>query len=170
MPATAPGSLTIPPGVAAWMDTVMYVFVGLVVLWIVLKAIGFALRRSYNLTPVATAPGKGVTPDFLTVDHDARKQMIDRGRAFDEQAKSSGLGKAMTAANVGVVLSGLLSFLSAAFLAFGRIKELDETWKDLSVGDRFVAIVQSHPIGFTIAFAMTIAALTRLVMTVRTAK
>ncbi|RPJ80754.1 MAG: hypothetical protein EHM13_11525, partial [Acidobacteria bacterium] len=55
----------IPPGVAVWVDRLMLVFLGLFVLWVVLKAIGFAMRRSYNLTPVATASSRDIRPDFL---------------------------------------------------------------------------------------------------------
>ncbi len=159
----------IPAAVAGWVDTVMLIFLGLFVLWVVLKVIGYAMRRSYNLTPVATAGSKDIKPDFLKVDHAAQKQMIERGREFDRTA-SPALAKALTATNIGVLLSGCVSFVSAAFLAFGRIQDLDTTWRDLSAKDRFAAIIQSHPYGFGIALIMIVAALARLLMTLRRAK
>jgi hypothetical protein len=159
----------VPPATAVWIDRVMWVFVALLVLWVVLKLIGYAMRRSYNLTPVGTAGSRNVKPDFLAVDHAGRKQMIERGREFD-RVESSGLAKALTVTNVGVVASGLVSFVSAAFLAFGRIEELDTTWRNLSAKDRFVAIVQSHPVGFALALVMIVAAFARLAMTFRTSR
>jgi hypothetical protein len=71
---------------------------------------------------------------------------------------------------MGMIASGLVTFASAVFLAVGRIEEFDKTWQNLSAKDKFVAIVQSHPVGFAIALAMIVAALFRLTMTLRRAK
>ncbi len=163
------GEIRVPPSAAVWIDRLMLVFLGLFVVWVVLKLIGFAMRRSYNLTPAATAGSRDIKPDFLQVDHAAQKQMIERGREFDRGAAPS-VVKAASLTNWGVVVSGLVSFVSAAFLAFGRIEELDKTWQDVSARDRFAAIIGSHPIGFTLALAMIVAALVRLTMTFRKAK
>ena len=161
-------AVQVPPAVAWWIDRAILVFLGLCILWIVLKVIGFALRRSYNLTPVATAGSKDIRPDFLKVDHAAQKQMIERGSAFGGSAAT--VAHATRWATFGVVASGVISFVSAAFLAFGRIEELDSTWRSLSAKDKFVAIVQSHPYGFAIATGMVLAALIRLTITLRKAK
>ena len=83
----------------------MLVFLGLFVLWVVLKAMGFAYRRWYNLTPVATAGSKDIRPDFLKVNHAAQKQMLDRGRGFGEPVALR-LEKAAWLTNVGVNLIG----------------------------------------------------------------
>ncbi|MGE5359743.1 MAG: hypothetical protein ACM3NQ_12065 [Bacteroidales bacterium] len=157
----------VPPAAAAWIDWVMLIFLGLFILWAVLKAIGFALRRSYNLTPVATASTKDIRLDFLTLDRAAQKQMVERGREFD-RATTPGVVRAARVTNWGVVVSGIVTLVSAAFLALGRIEEFDTTWQKLSAQDKFVAIVQSHPVGFAIAAAMIAAALYRLMKTVRT--
>jgi hypothetical protein len=167
MPVNDVGAIRLPPSVAAWTDTAIYVFLGLVAVWIVLKVIGFALRRSYNLTPAATAHSKNVRPDFLKVDHAAQEQMVERARAFGQPAA---VATTATVASWGVVLSGLITFMSAAFLSLGRIEELDATWRNLSAKDRFVAIVQSHPYGFGIAVAMMLAALVRLITIFRKTK
>ena len=161
--------IAIPPGAAAWIDLVILVFVGLLILWAVLKVAGFLVRRSYNLTPAATAASRDIRPDFLTIDRAAQKEMIERGRVFDRTWPAA-LDKAVTATRIGVLASGVLSFASAAFLAFGRIEELDATWRNLSVQDRFLSIVESHPVGFALALAMIGAALGRLMMTVRPAR
>lgn len=163
------GDVRIPPVAAAWIDGVLLVFAGLLILWAVLKVVGFFVRRSYNLTPVATAGSRDLRPDFLKVDRAARKGMVERGRAFDTPA-SPNLARATRFTGAGVLVSGLVSFVSAAFLAFGRIEELDATWRNLSVQDRFAAIVQSHPVGFGIALAMVLAALARVVMGFRAAR
>ena len=169
MSVTSLAGIRVPPATAAWIDMVVLVFLGLFVLWIVLKAIGFAYRRSYNLTPVATAGSKDIRPDFLKVDHDKQKQLLERGREFGQPAAPH-IEKAARLTNCAMVASGLVTFVSAAFLAFGRIEELDATWQNLSAKDKFTAIVGSHPIGFAIALAMIGAALIRLTMTLRRAK
>jgi hypothetical protein len=161
--------IQVPPATAAWIDKVMFVFLGLFVLWVVLKAIGFFYRRSYNLTPVATAGSKNIRPDFLKVDHAAQKQMLDRGSDFGVPAVPH-LERAVSLTSMGMIASGLVTFASAVFLAVGRIEEFDKTWQNLSAKDKFVAIVQSHPVGFAIALAMIVAALFRLTMTLRRAK
>ncbi len=166
MSVTDLARIQVPPATAAWIDTLMLVFLGLFVLWVVLKVIGFAYRRSYNLTPVATAASKDIRPDFLEVDHDKQKRLVDRGREFGRPA-AAGVTTAARVTRYGVLASGLVTFVSAAFLAAGRIEELDATWRNLSAKDRFVAIVQSHPVGFTIALAMIVAALVRFTMTLR---
>ncbi len=163
------GRIQIPPPVAAWINTIVLIFLGLLILWIVLKVVGFALRRSYNLTPVATAHSKDIRPDFLEVDHAAQKQMIERGREFD-RTRTVSVTRAASMASIGVIASGAISLVSAAFLAFGRVEELDATWQRLSTKERFIAIVQSHPIGFTIALAIVVAATARFVMTLRRPK
>jgi hypothetical protein len=169
MPVSDLARIQIPAPVAAWVNTILLVFAGLLILWIVLKVIGFALRRSYNLTPVATARSEDVRPDFLEVDHAAQKQMIERGHEFD-RARTAGVARAASMASIGVIASGAISLVSAAFLAFGRVEELDATWQRLSTKDRFIAIVQSHPVGFTIALAIVLAATARFVMTLRRSK
>jgi len=160
--------IQVPPTTAAWIDRLMLVFLGLFILWIVLKAIGFAYRRSYNLTPVATAGSRDVRPDFLKVDREAQKRMVESGRGFDQPAPR--LQTAVSLTRVGMVASGVVTLVSAGFLAFGRIEELDATWRTLSATDRFVAIVESHPVGFVIALAMIVAALVRFTMTLRRAQ
>lgn len=169
MSVTELGGVQVPPGVAVWIDRAVYLFLGLFVLWVVLKAVGFAMRRAYNLTPVATAKSKDVRPDFLKVDHAAQKEMLERGREFDRQ-QARGLETATSAAGFGMVASGFVTFVSAAFLAFGRVEDLDSTWRTISAKDKLTAIVQSHPMGFAIAFAMVVAAGWRYVASLRKAR
>ena len=169
MSVTDLGVVSVPPEAAVWIDRVVLVFIALLIIWIVLKATGYFMRRAYNLTPVATAGGNGISPDFLAVDHVAQKQMIERGRAFDA-ADTSGFNRAVRLANFGMLASGCVSIASAAFLAFARIEEFDRTWRNLSAPDRFVAIIESHPFGFAIALAMIVAAMVRLTLALRTAK
>jgi len=125
------------------------------------------MRRSYNLTPAATAHSSNVKPDFLKVDHAAQEQMVERARAFDQPAV---VEKSAAVAGFGVVASSVITFVSTAFLALGRVEDLDKTWNDLSSKDRLVAMVQAHPYGFGIALAMMAAALVRLAMVFRKGK
>jgi hypothetical protein len=169
MPTVNLAQIQLPPAVAGWIDRFLYLFLGLVLRWVVLKVIGFSMRRAYNLTPAGTAKSKNLKPDFLKVDHRERERLIDRGRQFDE-AQEVPVKKALNAAGFGVIASGLVSFVSAAFFALGRIEDYDEIWRNLSARERFVAIVQSHPFGFAVALLIIIGGLIRLVPVLRRAK
>lgn len=160
------GEIQIPPAAAVWIDRIVYIFLGLVLLWIVLKVIGFFMRRAYNLTPAGTAKSKNLKPDFLKVDHAQRQELIDRGRQFDI-AYEPPVEKVATAARFGVIFSALISFGTAAFFAFGRIEDYDQTWRKLTSFDKFGAILQSHPIGFIIAILIIIGGVIQLLMTLR---
>jgi hypothetical protein len=160
------GGIQVPPGMAAWIDRIVYIFLGLLFLWIILKAIGFFMRRAYNLTPAATAKSKNLQPDFLKVDHAQRQELIDRGRQFD-LAYEPPVEKAATAARFGVIFSALISFGTAAFFALGRVADYDQTWQNLTAFNKFGAILKSHPVGFIIALLIIIGGVVQLAMTLR---
>ncbi len=169
MPVTQLAGIQVPPAAAAWIDLAMLVFLGLFGLWIVLWVIGVAYRRSYNLTPVATAPSRDIKPDFLEIDRKKQKEMLERGAEFGRRPPP-GLTTAERVTRIGVIASGVITFVTAVFFAFGSVEELDRVWRNLSAKDRFVAIVQAHPFGFAIALAMILAASVRFTLTLRTAK
>jgi hypothetical protein len=156
----------LPQSVAAWTDRILYIFIGLVLLWIILKIIGYCMRRAYNLTAAATSKSKNVKPDFLKVDHAQRQDLIDRGRQFDTIYEPP-VEKVATAARFGVVFSALISFGTAAFFAIGRVEDYDQTWRKLTAFDKFSAILRSHPVGFIIAILIIIGGVIQLVMTLR---
>jgi hypothetical protein len=163
------GEIQLPPAVAAWIDRAVYILLGLVLLWIVLKIIGFFMRRAYNLTAAETARSKNLKPDFLKVDHAQREELIERGRQFD-LAHEPPVEKAATAARFGIILTALISFGSAAFFALGRIEDYDQTWHKLTAIKKFGAILKSHPVGFIIAILIVIGGLAQLIMTLRKKK
>jgi len=168
-PNNLPTSLSeihLPPGVAAWTDRILYIFIGLVVLWIILKIIGYFMRRAYNLTVAATNKSKNLKPDFLKVDHAQRQAQIDRGKQFDV-ANEPPVEKVATAARFGVIFTALISFGSAAFFALSRVEDYDQAWKKLAATDKFAAILKSHPTGFIIVSLVIIAGIIQLVMTLR---
>jgi hypothetical protein len=160
------GEIQVPPSAAAWIDRIVYIFLGLLILWIILKAIGFFMRRAYNLTPAATAKSKNLQPDFLKVDHAQRQELIDRGRQFDI-AYEPPVEKVATTARFGVILSALISFSTAAFFALNRVPEYEQAWQNLTAFHKFGAILKSHPIGFIIALLIVIGGVIQLVMTLR---
>jgi hypothetical protein len=168
-PSNLPGSLgeiQLPPNIAAWTDRLLYLCIGLILLWIILKIIGYFMRRSYNLTVTATAHSKNVKPDFLKVDHGQRQELIDRGKQFDV-AYEPPVEKAATAARFGVLFTAFVSFGSAAFFALGRVEDYDETWRKLTAFGKFGAILKSHPVGFVIAVLIVVGGLVQLVLTLR---
>jgi hypothetical protein len=171
-PSNLPRSLSeiqLPPAVAAWTDRIVYILLGLALLWIILKIIGFFMRRAYNLTAAETTRSKNLKPDFLKVDHAQREELIERGKEFD-LAHEQPVEKAATAARFGVILSALITFGSAAFFALGRIEDYDQTWQKLTTINKFGAIIKSHPVGFIVAILIIIGGLTHLVMTMRNKK
>jgi hypothetical protein len=157
----------VPPGVAIWINRLLFLSLGLLVLWLVLEVLAFFMRRAYNLTPAESTSSKNLRPDFLKVDHKAREEMIERGKEFTAAPQSGGVAAAASTASLGAIGSGLLTFVSATFFAFGRVEELDKTWKDLSGWDRLTTIVQSHPVGFAFAGLLVVGAGFRLVKTIR---
>ena len=162
-------AIQLPPAIAGWTDRVVYIFLGLVLLWIVLKTIGFLMRRAYNLKPAETTGSKNLKPDFLKVDHAQRETLIERGKQFDIAIEPP-VVKAATAARFGVILTAFISFGSAAFFALGRVEEYDQTWHKLTAVDKFTAILKSHPIGFIAAILIIIGGMIQLILTVRKKK
>jgi hypothetical protein len=156
----------VPPSVAAWTDRILYIFIGLVLLWIILKIIGYFMRRAYNLTAAETTKSKNLKPDFLKVDHAQRQELIDRGKQFD-LANEPPVERVASAARFGAIFTALISFGSAAFFALGRVEDYDQTWHKLAATDKFAAILKSHPTGFIIVILVIIAGVIQLVMTVR---
>jgi hypothetical protein len=168
-PSNLPKSLSeiqLPPAIAAWTGWFIYIFIGLVLLWIILKILGYFMRRAYNLTVAATKKSKNLQPDFLKVDQGQRQELIDRGKQFD-LAHETPVEKVATATRFGVIFTALISFGSAVFFAFGRVEDYDQTWQKLAATRRFSAIIQAHPIGFIIAILIVIGGLVQLVMTLR---
>jgi hypothetical protein len=161
--------IQLPPAVAAWTDRIVYILLGLVFLWIVLKIIGFFMRRAYNLTAAETARSKNLKPDFLKVDHAQREDLIERGKQFD-LVNAPPVEKAATAARFGIILSAFITFSSAAFFALGRIEDYDQTWRKLTAIDKFWAILKSHPVGFIVAVLIIIGGLAQLILTLRKKK
>ncbi len=171
-PSNLPKSFSeiqLPPGITAWIDLFLYIFLGLVLLWIVLKIIGYFMRRAYNLTVAATTSSKNLKPDFLKVDHAQRQELIDRGKQFD-LAHELPVEKVTTAARLGVIFTAFISFASAAFFALGRVEDYDQTWHKLAAGRKFTLILRSHPIGFIIAIVIVVAGIIQLVMTLHQKK
>lgn len=166
-PGNLPKSLSeLPPAVAAWTSLIFYIFIGLVLLWIVLKIIGFFYRRAYNLTPAATTGSKNLKPDFLKVDHAQRETLIAKGQQFDA-AYNPPIVKATTAVQFGVIFTALVSFGSTVFFALSKIEDTDGTWQKLTAGHKFGAIVQSHPVGFVITLVIILGGLVQLIITLR---
>jgi hypothetical protein len=129
-------------------------------------------RRAANLTPV-TAPrrNKDAQPEFLNVDHKARKAAIERGEAFERQldireAEEARMAErvALGAATSGRRLAKLAALLMSIFTlgtmivgSIGNIGRMGEYMQQLSAPDRIVEVVRNHPIG-SLVLALVIAA------------
>jgi hypothetical protein len=148
-------NIQIPEQISNLIALLLWVMVGLAVLWVVLSVLRYMHRRAYNLTPAETAHAKNIKPDFLTVDHAKRDKAMAGGAAFD--AVRAGVpedGKVATSSKItrlAVFGAALVSFLTAAAAALLKVETIQEFYDKLGSWDRFVAILSTYKIGFAIA-------------------
>lgn len=126
-----------------------------VISWVVLSFIGWRYRRAYNLIIAESVRSLAIKPDFLTVDHAARKQALDRAQAFDQrQSPPAALVAVSRAASItrrAGVTAAILSFIVAIYALLPQIVTIQRTYERLSSWERFVEVFQRYPAGFVIA-------------------
>ena len=169
-----PHELQIPAAVADWMASLLWMLIVLALGWAALAALLHGKRRAYNLSPVETAGGKDIRPDFLKVDQAARQRQIDRGEAFSaggdglpEAAPRSTYDRALSLTRVAGIFVALSSFVMAVIFAFVRIEFIEATWQKYSAIERLAAILQQYPVGFGVAIVVIVNAFVRLILTLR---
>src|SRR5687768_3481576 len=89
----------IPPEAWPLVDRLIPITVAVAAIWLALSIFVYWRRRAANLTPV-TAPrrNKDAQPDFLNVDHKARREAIERGEAFERELEEREAEEARIAA------------------------------------------------------------------------
>lgn len=162
----------IPPDAWPLIDRLFEITVAVAAIWLALSLFVYWRRRAANLTPV-TAPGKNkaAQPDFLNVDHEARKAAIERGEAFErqleareaEEARSAervALGTATTGRRLAKIASLVMSLFTLGAVivgSIGNVGRMGEYMQQLSAPERIIEVIRSHPIG-TAVLVLVIAA------------
>jgi hypothetical protein len=160
----------LPDLVSTWLGTLYFILVVTVAVWVICKIGSYLYRRAYNLSAVESADGKVAKPDFLKVDHDARRAQINRGEAFETEVvanarkKEEKLSGFASISRVAATLVAVLSSLSAIIFAFMRF---EEAWRRLSAWDRLVAIVEAYPLGIALALGVILFVIVKMTMAAR---
>jgi len=162
----------VPPEAWPLVDRLIPITVGVAAIWLALSIFVYWRRRAANLTPVtAPRPNKDAQPDFLNVDHKARREAIERGEAFEKQlqereaeearlAAMAGLGAATSVGRFARVASLVMSVFTLAMMIVGallNIGKMGELMQNYSSAERIAAVVRNHPIG-TAVIVIVIAA------------
>lgn len=142
----------------------------LAIIWLVSGVIGYMQRRAYNLTPAESGGSGKITPDFLTVDHAARQQTIERGKAFDAMLAPPPVAATVaTAINYSRILALILSvasFIAAIAGAVQKIEPIQAAFESWSSWDRLIDIIARNKLGFVIAFIVILANLVLFVRSI----
>jgi hypothetical protein len=103
--------------------------------------------------------------DFLKVDKKTRAEALERGEAFDKELERREREAARAEAHrkrgpvtLGQHLARFVSFFMSLFtlatMIFGaifQVTRMGEMMKEYSTAERIIAVIQSHPISFTVA-------------------
>lgn len=156
----------IPPDAWPWIDLLFNVTLAVVGIWLAVTVFVMWRRSASNLTPVNSVDrNKRAQPDFLKVDEAARREAAERGEAFDkeldkrdEEEAHNLRRQARRGRSAGQRLAGLVSLFMAAFTLVSMIVSvvwqigfMGRILEQYSAGDRLLMVVQSHPIGVTVA-------------------
>ncbi len=152
----------IPPDAWPFLDRLFEITIIAAAIWLALAVFVYWRRRAANLTPV-TAPGKSKSaqPDFLNVDHKARREAIDRGEAFERQldvreaeeaktAAAAALKPAMTGRRIAKIVTFLMSIFTMGTAVIGSIMDVSRMssyMAELSAPERVLAVIRAHPVG-----------------------
>ena len=160
----------------AWplVDRLIQITVAVSAIWLALSIFVYWRRRAANLTPVtAPRPNKKAQPDFLNVDHQARREAIARGEAFEEKlqereaeearlAALAALGTATSAGRLARLASLVMSVFTLTMMVLGammNIGKMGELMQQYSTGEKIAAVVRNHPIGTAVLVLVIFAAL-----------
>lgn len=156
----------IPPEAWPLIDLMFNITMVMVAAWLAITVFVWWRRSASNLTPVnAASKNQAAQPDFLNVDHKARGEALAKGDAFGKALEKRERAEAAAAARAGRStrsaaqrIAGLLSFFMSLFtlstMVFGaiwQISRMGQMMREYSTLERLFAVVQNHPISFTVA-------------------
>jgi hypothetical protein len=148
------------PDLPEWLYTLLWINVAVAVVWVTLMVVVHLRRQASNLTPVnAPHARKSAAPDFLKVDHKARKAQIARGEAYDDQLTQreeaeEEAGRAVKQVTLLSRLAGVATFLVSIFslvaTAVGVLTQVDRIGGTMSQVDQLGVVIQKYPIQFAV--------------------
>lgn len=154
----------IPPDAWPLIDLMFNITMVVVAVWLAITVFVWWRRSASNLTPVnAAGKNEAAQPDFLKVDHKARGEAQAKGDAFGkaldkreraEAAARAGRPQRSAAQKIAGLLSFLMSLFTLATMIFGaiwQISRMGQMMREYSTLERLFAVVQNHPISFTVA-------------------
>jgi len=156
----------IPPEAWPLIDLLFNLTMASIGIWLAITVFIWWRRSASNLTPVnAAGKNNNAQPDFLNVDKKARTEALERGESFDKEIERREREAARTAAREGRspatisqrmarFLSFFMSLFTLATMIFGaifQVTRMGQMMKEYSTLERIIAVVQNHPISFTIA-------------------
>lgn len=162
----------IPPDAWPLIDRMFEITVIAAAIWLALSLFVWWRRKAANLTVVSSADkSKSAQPDFLNVDHKARREAIERGEAFERQLDAREAEEARTAAlaslkpattgrRIAQLVTLLMSLFTMATAVIGSIMDvsrMSEYMQRLSAPERIMAVIEANPIG-TIVVVLVVAA------------
>lgn len=162
----------VPPDAWPMIDRMFDITIIAAAIWLALTIFVYWKRRAANLTPVTAARrSKKAQPEFLKVDHKARRAAIERGQAFErsleqreeEEARAAALAALKPAARAGRVakiaalITSVFTLIAMIFGTILNVGKMGELMQQYSTTQRLAAIIQNHPVGTTVA-AVVIAA------------
>ena len=163
----------VPPDAWPLIDRLIQITVVVAAIWLALSVFVWWRRRAANLTPVTAARrSKSAQPEFLKVDHDARRAAIERGEAFERQleireaeearAAMAALAPATTAgrlARIAALVMSLFTLVSIVIGAMLNIGRMGELMQQYSSAERIAAVIRNHPVGTAVLVLVILAAL-----------
>ncbi len=156
----------IPPEAWPLIETMLNITLITAAIWLALTVFVWWRRNASNLTPVhAAGKNKSADPDFLSVDNKAREAAKAKGEAFEkdlarqerEAERAAARGErppASATRRIAGFVSFLMSLFTLATMIFGaiwQISRMGQLMQEYSTTERILAVVQNHPVSFTVA-------------------
>ncbi len=156
----------IPPEAWPLIDLLFNLTMASIGIWLAITVFVWWRRSASNLTPVnAASKNRKAEPDFLSVDHKARAEALERGETFDKEiarrereAEKTKAREGRSPASVGQRMARFLSFFMSLFtlatMIFGaifQVTRMGTMMKEYSTLERIGAVIMNHPISFSVA-------------------
>lgn len=160
----------IPPEAWPIIDLLFNITMAAAGIWLAVTAFVIWRRHASNLTPVNAAERSNkAQPDFLKVDKKAREEAIERGDDFNKSLDRRDAAEAKAASRLRPAkrvqkVAGLAAFIMSIFTVMSVIASsvytlngVNNIAQDFSTWERARAVIETHPIAFTICLLVIFA-------------
>ncbi|MEP1144295.1 MAG: hypothetical protein ABJH52_11305 [Henriciella sp.] len=156
----------IPPEAWPLIELLLNITMVSAAIWLAVTVFIWWRRSASNLTPVnAAQKNANAQPDFLSVDHKARAEAVERGEKFDDKLEKQERAAAKAAARGGRTrtnlvqkLAGFISLFMSLFAlgsmissAIWQVSRMGGMMKDYSTFESLSKIITEHPISVSVA-------------------